>query len=322
MWSEFTINNFKFNNNNILINEQFINKIKQIRYIINKLPNVDYTINKTIISTDKIKELLDSPWVSPDLYYDNLTYDVNVSWGNNNLYIKTTKEKFIKFKKRLPTFLKIINFIKLNNSTDINIYLILSNLTKYLEIDKIISPKHINSGYTNTITNDIFICREEEFKKVTFHELMHLFLHDHRNENIKLPVQIDGPESFYEAITDFKAIIFNIIYISLLTKIKISLILKYELEFIYNQAKKINYYLNNCKEDNIIIQNSPAYSYYILKYFIFNYFSENENDTLFNNIFFKNKNYNKLIKLIKDYKINDNNFINFNSARMTLFEFN
>jgi hypothetical protein len=320
MWSEFTINNFKFNNNNILINEQFINKIKQIRHEINKLPNVDYTINKTIISTDKIKELLDSPWVSPDLYYDNLTYDVNVSWGNNNLYIKTTKEKFIKFKKRLPTFLKIINFIKLNNSTDINIYLILSYLTKYLEIDKIISPKHINSGYTNTITNDIFIWREEEFEKVTFHELMHLFLHDHRDENIKLPVQIDGPESFYEAITDFKAIIFNIIYISLLTKIKISLILKYELEFIYNQAKKINYYLNNCKEDNIIIQNSPAYSYYILKYFIFTYFSENENDTLFNNIFFKNKNYNKLIKLIKDYKIKDNNFINFNSARMTLFE--
>jgi len=116
---------------------------------------------------------------------------------------------------------------------DINIYLVLSKLTKYLEIDEIISPKHINSGYTNLLTNDIFIWREEEFEKVTFHELIHLFNKDHRNETVKLPIEINGPKSFYEAITDFKAIIFNIIYISLLTHKKIKSILKYELNFIY-----------------------------------------------------------------------------------------
>ena len=323
MWSEFTTNNFKFNNNNIIINEDFINKIKKIRNNIIKLPNIDYKINEIIISNNKLKQLLNSPWVSQDLNYNDLIYEINISWDNNNLYIKTTKEKFIKFKRRLPIFLKIINYIKGSNNININIYLILSNLTKYLEIDKIISPKHINSGYTNIITNDVLIWREEEFEKVTFHELIHLFLKDHRHEDIELSVEIDGPESFYEAITDFKGIIFNIIYISLVTHKKLSSILKYELGFIYNQAKQINYYLNNCKTDNIIIQHSPAYSYYILKYFIFSYFSDKYfNEKLFDDIFFKDKYYDKLIELIKNYKITDNNFIDFKSARMTLFELN
>lgn len=323
MWSEFTINNFKFNNNNTLINEDFINKIKKIRNDINKLPNIDYKIKIITISDNKLQKLISSPWVSPDLIYDDLIYEVNIHWNDNNLYMKTTKDKFNKFKKRLPIFLKIIDFIKGTNTININIYLLLSKLTKYLEIDKVISPKHINSGYTNTVTNDILIWREEEFEKVTFHELIHLFSKDHRDENIELSIEINGPESFFEAITDFKGIIFNIIYISLLTRRKLSSLLKYELGFIYNQAKKINYYLNNCKEGTIILQHSPAYSYYILKYFIFSYFSDKYfNEKLFDNIFFKSKNYNKLIELIKNYKITDNNFINFNSARMTLFELN
>jgi len=323
MWSEFTMKNFKFINNNIAVNKNLINKIKKIRSNIIKLPDIIYKIEEVNISKNKIKKLIDSPWVNPDLEYNELTYEINISWNNNNLYIITTKDKFIKFKKRLSIFLKIINYIKSNSDFKINMYLILSKQTKYLEINEIISPKHINSGYTNTNTNDIFIWREEEFEKVSFHELLHLFVKDHSNEDITLSIEIDGPESFFEAITDFKAIILNLIYISLITKKKIKSLTEYEISFIYNQAKIINNNLNNCKINQVIVQKSPAYSYFILKYFIFKYFVGNYfNEKLFNNIFFESKNYNKLIKIIKDYKLNSNNFINFNSARMTIFELN
>jgi hypothetical protein len=321
MWSEFTKNNFKFLTKSLFSSNSLVDELKKIRTNIIKLPDVEYTIKEINISNNKLVELTSSPWVIPNLNYNYLTYEVNITWNNNdNLYIKTTKNKFDKFKKRLPIFLKIINFIK-DDNININIYLILTNLTKYLELNKVISPKHINTGYTNIITNEIFLWREEEFEKVTFHELIHLFSKDHMDESIELSVEIDGPESFYEAITDFKGILFNVIYLSLITRKKIQSILNYEYSFIYNQAKKINHYLNTCKKNTTIIQKSPAYSYFILKYFIFKYFLENPfNYELFKNIFYESNNYNTLIKLIKNYKINDSHFYDFNSARMTLFE--
>jgi hypothetical protein len=139
---------------------------------------------------------------------------------------------------------------------------------------------------------------------------------DHRNENISLPVKINGPKSFYEAITDFNAIIYNIVYISFFN-IKIEIILNNELFFIRNQAKMILSHLNtmSCR------QKSPAYSYYILKDKIFKYFtSDNADEELFDDIFYKNINFNKLVQIIKNDKIQETNFIDLNSARMTLYE--
>jgi len=320
MWTDFTSNNFKLINDNININKLFINKIKEIRHQINNLPNVDYTINIIKIPSQKIIELQSSPWVSSDLSYENLDYEINISWLNNNIYLKTTKNKFKKFKTRLPIFLKLVTYIQSKSKININLYLILSSLKKYIEPNKIISPKHINSGYTHTVNKEIFIWREEEFEKVTFHELIHLFDQDHRHEIVDLNIDINGPESFYEAITDFKAIIYNIIYLALISRRKIEIILKYELLFIHNQAKMILYNLNNCKNNNIIIQKSPAYSYFILKYYIFKYFTNIFDNKIFDDIFFENKNYNKLIYLIKKYKLNDLNYVDFKSGRMTLFE--
>lgn len=298
----------------------FIKKIKEIRQNINKMSdNIKYEIRETKISITKLNELKDTPWVSPELTLNNLDYEVIVSWENNNLYFKTTVEKFNKIKKRLPILIKMMNYIKLQSKkqTPITIYYVLSDLKKQLEKDTIIAPKHINSGYTDLLTNDIFIWREEEFEKITFHELIHLFHQDHTNERISLPVKINGPKSFYESVTDFKAIIYNIIYNSLVMNIKIEIILKNEVNFINNQAKMILNHLNttNCT------QKSPAYAYYIFKCKIFNYFtSDNFDEELFNDIFVKNINFNKLVKLIKDDKINETHFIDYNTARMSLYE--
>jgi len=324
MWFEFTSNTIKLiNNNDIIINNLFINKIKDIRNNINDIPDIEYKIIEYKISNKKLLKLANTDWVIDNLDWSDLTYDVNIKWSNNNIFIKTTRKKFIKFKKRLNQFLKIITYIKGSSVINVNLYMVLTPLKKKVELNKVIAPKHINSGYTNTKLREIFIWREEEFEKVSFHELIHLFDKDHRHETIDIPININGPTSFFEAITDFKAIIYNIIYLSLITNKKIKSILNYEIKFIYNQANFIACHLNKTS-NNIIIQKSPAYSYFILKKFIFEYFINTNivfNEILFDDIFLKSINYSKLIKLISIYELNElNEFIDFNSARMTLFE--
>ncbi len=110
MWSQFTNNNFN-KIKNIKINKSFNNKIKLIKSEINKMHEVKYTYTTTKISSVKINILKSSPWVSNKLTYDYLPYEVNIKWGNNNnIYIKTTKDKFNKFLTRLPIFLHLCTF--------------------------------------------------------------------------------------------------------------------------------------------------------------------------------------------------------------------
>jgi hypothetical protein len=316
MWLEFTNTTFdkiKINK----FNKLFIKKIKSIRSEIISMENVNYTYSISQIPNEIIDILKSSEWVSNKLSYDYLLYEVNIKWNNNNIYIKTTKDKFDRFLKRLPIFLKILNYINKNND-NIEIYMILSNLKKNINEYEVISPDHVNSGYTNLLTKLIFIWREEEFEKVCFHEVIHLLDQDHRNEHVELETNIDGPRSFHEAITDFKAIIINIIYLSLVTRIKLKILFTFEYYFIKNQSTYI-YEILKIKNK----QNSPAYSYFVLKYFIFKYFNSLYfNEKLFDDIFYKNINYKILIDIIKDYNITSLNYINVNSARMTLFELN
>jgi hypothetical protein len=128
---------------------------------------------------------------------------------------------------------------------------------------------------------------------------------------------VKGPKSFYEAITDYKSVIYNIVYISLNVNIKIETIINDELYFIHNQAKMILNHLNNTK----CTQKSPAYSYYVLKNKIFNYFtSDFAEKELFDDIFCKGKKFNKLVQIIKNDKMKETEFTDYNSARMTLYE--
>ena len=188
MWSPFTskyINVINNHDTNLINNTKFIERIKEIRYNINMLPTVTYQIDKVTIKHNVLNQLKDSPWVSKRLSFDGLTYDIHIHWLNNlintntnntfdnNIYIKTTKYKYKKIKKRLPIFLKIMNYLQINgrNKKNITLYFVLSNLQKYVDPNKIIGPEHINSGYTNTQNHIIFIWREEDFEKVTCLEL-------------------------------------------------------------------------------------------------------------------------------------------------------
>jgi len=305
MWSDFTQNNLnklqKIEKIHVDKDSYIIKKAKNDRNNIINLPNIKYNIKETKIPYETIEEYCNSPWVYDEVLntLNTITNEYLIEWDNNKIYIKCTFKKFEEIKKRLNIFLKIITYIKGNNELDILIYLILTPLKKYITNDKKIDAENINSGYTHIVDNYIFIWREEEFEKVTFHELIHLFKHDHRHHNF------DNFE--HEAITDFKAVYYNLIYISILTRRKIVTLFNLELTFMFNQAKMINNLVNN----NIKLI-SPADKYFILKYKIFKYYMSNPLDDI-NEI-----NYIKLLDELDDFT--ETVHTNFYSSRMTFFE--
>jgi hypothetical protein len=154
--------------------------------------------------------------------------------------------------------------------------------------------KNANSGYNDSSNDVIFIWREEEFEKVLFHELMHNFNLDKRHDPVHKIINTSGPHLYYEALTDFQGIIYHLIYLSLITHKKIKTLLEYELGFIRNQAMNLNdiWKLGNWNKSpkNLIEQKTAAFSYYILKYLMFDYFliypfNSSENyETILNNI--------------------------------------
>lgn len=278
MWSKFTISNYnKFSKKNLIKAKcAYLNKLYKTKEIIMNLPNIKYTISNYNIDIKIIKELASCKFV----YYDGvinsldeLNINIKILFNNNIIYLKCTNKQFESIKKRIDIYLKMICYFK-NDNKPIVLYLILTNLKKkiYNEHDSL-TAKNINSGYTDLSKNVIFIWRYEEFEKVTFHELIHFFNKDHRYET-----------KYYEAITDFKAINYNIIYISIITNIDIKILLNYEINFINNQCNYISKYKYN----------TNAYSYYIVKCYLFN------------------KIFTQLDKVI--------NNLNLNSCRMSLFE--
>jgi hypothetical protein len=198
-----------------------------------------------------------------------------------------------------------------------DIYLILSNLTKAFPLNKqIIGVKHANTGYTDFQKNIIFVWRLEEYEKVLFHEVIHYCDLDKRDHHVEHIADINGPHSYYEAITDVFGIYYHIIYLSIITKIKIKTLLEIELSFIRNQAFILNDYLGlgNWKDqpDKIIKQTTPAFSYYILKYLIFEYLIDHNINQA--------ENYNELLQksLEQGFTVKSHNKIK--SSRMSLLQ--
>jgi len=314
MWSQFTMTNYSLlSKNKIINNDLLINKMINERDIIYSLPYVNYTINNIEIPLDIIDKLSDAPFVYKKgllKKINKLNIQVKITWNNNIIFLRTTRKKYNKILKRLPFFIKIINYIIGISNKKVTIYLILSNLKKKCIKNKDIGAKHVNSGYCDLKENYIFIWRDEEFEKVTFHELMHFYNKDHRTE-----LYYESDKLYYEAITDMKAIYYNLIYISIITKIKIKKLLNLELNFLNNQALYIKYYLN------FNTASSAVFSYYILKAKIFNFLvSKKMDEKIYNDIFINNINGNKLIKLVLNDKICNIKYYDFNSARMTFFE--
>ena len=171
-------------------------------------------------------------------------------------------------------------------------------MTEYLD-GNIITPKNINSCYFDLINKVIFIFRKEEFEKVLLHEIIHLQKLD-KDVIFKSNIKILEFENFDEAYTDYLAIIYHLIYISFIINKSVSSLFAYEFAFIKNQAQFLNNYFNlgDWTTKQTVNQKSSAFSYYIVKYFIF----LNNGKT----------------NITVDKFINEK-YIDFKSMRMTLF---
>lgn len=317
LWSEFTLINY-INLKNLY--KKYIDKNSiYFTNVVNILENVktsstiNYEINKHLIDKQLLLRYCSVFWVYNGVlsYIDELNEEHLITWNNNKIFLKCTTNKFNKIKKRLPYLLKMIEYTKKDSNENITIYLLLSKLKKTHDKSDEITPKHINSGYTDIIDKYIFIWREEEFEKVLFHELIHLFNHDHRDE---IYTHYKEFNSLYEAITDMKGITYNLIYLSLTTNKCLLKLINYEFSFINNQGIMINNLIN----ENIKLI-SPAFSYFVLKAMIINYISSSKFTlTEYNDIFILNQNFNNIIKKLN--KIIDTSYYNFNSCRMTFLE--
>lgn len=300
---------------------------KEVKDFINE--SIKYSIEEYTIPLTKIKKLVDTYWVDHEVLnnLDTLNANYKISWAfnkiNHNIYIKCTKDKFNSFKNRLNILINCLNFLhtkkQIKESRPINMYLILTPLKKFTPLDvKSVAPKNINSGYTDFLTNEIVIWREEEFEKVIFHEMIHYMDLDVRNMAFidnELPHEIDGPKSYYEAFTDVWGNFYYFIYLSILTGKSVNSLFEIEYQFIKNQANYFNnlFNLKNWNYKKTIKQETPAFTYFILKFLLFNKIIESKNLDILKNP------REILIQIFKD-GFNQEKFIDFKSSRMTLIQ--
>ena len=330
-WNNFTnkyIKEFIPNKYNLHEESNLLLFIRNERNLINKFivnnPNLEIkieSINSKDIN-DIFIELTNTPWVYNKVIdeINNLNKNYYYKWKFNNtenfILIKSNKDDISDKIKLIAYIIEYIKY-KNNNNKPVKIYIVLSNLKKYFpNNNEIIGTKHANTGYNNSLTNIIFIWRYEEYEKVIFHEIMHYLDLDYRHhviDNID-NLNINGPTTFFEAITDYYGIIYNIIYVSIFSKLSIKLLIEIELGFIKNQAMHMNDFLNLKNWDTQIKINikSPVISYYILKYLLFEY--------SINNNIPKNIQYNNLIKIICKNNFIQQKYIKLKSSRMSIIQ--
>lgn len=334
-WSKFTKDNislfkkYKYilQSNNILY-ESIKKERRNIIQSIKSYKKINITITKLNISkahdmNNNIKTFANGYFVDR-INVLNSIKDLDtmymIQWNNNMIIIKTTTYDFSNIQKRLKLLIYMIEYIKNkadNHNKPINIYMVLTKLNKLFPEDNYMDIKNANSGYTDFNKNIIFIWRHEEFEKVLFHELIHLFNLDTRHHNYDKHIDIDGEDMICEAITDFWGIFYHTIYISLISLVQIKLLLELELGFIRNQAMTLNtlYELADWekKPNKIIKQNTSAFSYYIIKYLLFEY-------SLQNKISLHNDDPNKMIKKILNNGLTMKPYVKIDSSRMTLLQ--
>ena len=273
--------------------------------------NVEYKINKINNIPTEIKEMCYCYWVDTDIVIKEID-------KLNNLYeIDSKNIKFMVLEdgnniNQIVKLLKYFEFIKKYYNVKLEkkpiIYLVLTHLQKTFEIkNNTVDIHNVNSGYTDMLNNKIFIWRLEEFTKVYFHELIHLFKLDKHIDDSRINFKINGLTSYNEALTDYLGMSFHMIYLSEMTGKSLRKIVWLELNWIYSQASIIYLIL----QDKKIYQKSPAYSYYILKYFIFEYaFNKNPLDI----------DIHELINQLVVKKMDCKKYIKSSSSRMSLIQ--
>ena len=344
-WSDFTKVNIKqFKKTKYkLDNKSNLTKLirterNRINSFINNNPMINIKTeeikkNGIIELNKKMRELADTPWVDTESVVkqvDTLDKSYFYEWKSivdnddkpttNYIYIKTNKININIMNKKIRLVVYIIEYLKHKNhhiNIPISIYLVLTDLKKYFPVNnQNMGVKNANTGYTDFAKNIIYIWRKEELEKVIFHEISHYLDMDNRDHDVEHIAIINGPHSYFEAITDFWGILYHLIFVSILSKLSVKNLLSIELGFIKNQAMYLNEYLDlgNWKNssNNVIKQTTPAFSYYIIKFMIFKY--------LLTHDLIDYHKYNDLISTISKIGFNQEPYIKIKSSRMTMIQ--
>lgn len=300
-WSKFTLDNMnciKSTLYNLNYNSKLLISIKSERDKIKLFMN-ENTINVNVKKLElkdslklekKIIEYSNPDWVDKKSLLENFPtldesylitwFSVNNSHKINKIHIKCNNKNSKSFLERINIIIYFLEFIRMKSddkNLEMDIYIVLSDLVKIFpeKNNKAMGIKNANTGYTDFQKNIIFIWRYEEYVKVLFHEAIHFFSLDKHDHHVDHIADIDGPHIYFEAITDVLGIYYHIIFLSLVTRVKIKTLLELELSFIRNQAMTLNDYLGlgnwKGKPKKVIKQSTAAFSYYILKYLLFEF---------------------------------------------------
>jgi|DEB0MinimDraft_4_1074332.scaffolds.fasta_scaffold04325_3 hypothetical protein len=249
---------------------------KKLKIIYNKIELNDIqnhfkTIDKSIV----IKQLENCSfcWKEVEIYFNDCHRVLEVKTRNItvNFYFQNKKDipPRAKILLTLKQILTVIDYFKIQ--TNFLFHVILYNGTRTLpQKNEVLSPEHINGGFTSLHQSQIFILRHEEFSKTMIHEVLHHCSALH-NENYTTN-QINSLKQNFniskstllipnEAIIEFFA---TIIYCTLLAyevNIKKEILFNIEIHHSIIQSNKIKQLQGN-KEWN---EMTNAYSYIVFK---------------------------------------------------------
>lgn len=273
---------------NIDKNEDIIKKYYKILNNIKNI-NVEYTFEKISLSDDEYKNLIDNDIHGKFVFNNikdeifNMKHHYVVKFYDNIIYIFNDSE--IEDSIKLSSLIKIIIYLqKIGNMIDLKACFYMSKLERILDNDYF-DAKAVNGGYTTFGMNrKMIVWRQEDGIKVFIHELIHYFdIDTNFRQYLDINIFIDKPykpittnkDLAFEAFTDFYAINFYMVYLSLIEK-------NYLIDFLlYNFNKQYNYSLKQAfkiikyskiGEGKLVKNNTNVYSYYLLKIYLMIYY--------------------------------------------------
>ena len=271
---------------NLEISEKIIKKHYELLKEISNI-NVVYKINKLEMSDYDINNQLDKNILGKYIINDlkskikTMPYKYKVTFVNNHIFIFSNT--IIEDSIRLKSLIQLILYLqKIGNNLSLNSYFYLTTSTRTISCN-CFNTKAVNGGYTKLNMNrKLVVWRKEDGIKVFIHELIHYFDIDIKfrkykdiNDYLNLTTNKDY---VFEAFTDFFAINYYMVYLSLIEK-------NYSIEYLHNnfneqynfsliQGFKVIKY-SKLNEGELINNTTNVYCYYLLKLYIMLYLRNN-----------------------------------------------
>ena len=267
---------------NINKTENIIKKYyKILKYINNKINN-DFIFERIDLSEqtiiDQLNENINGKFTINDIKKEiiQMKYIYKVSF-EESVVIIFSKTPILNNSINLKCLIKIIKYLQNIGSKDkLTAYLYLSE-SKRIVHNSCFNVKAVNGGYTRFGDKKMVVWRKEDGIKVFIHELIHYFdidkqfrgygdINNYTNENVT-----NNSDLSFEAFTDFIAINFYMVYLSLIANDVSIKLLQCNFCDQYNfsllQGFKIIKF-SKINDGYKIINTTNVYSYYLLKLYI------------------------------------------------------